>query len=107
MSLRVRSSITPIVMTLLLAGFLVLPAPADAQVPTALIREGDAIPEAGAGHVVGGLNNTATNHVGGYAVAFSSSDGGSALSHIWGTAAGGAGAIMRTEGTFGSLVQTS
>jgi hypothetical protein len=56
---------------------------------------------------VNSLNNTATNHVGGYAVNVNSSDGVTTLSHIWGNASGGAGTVIRTEGTFGSLVQTS
>ena len=91
----------------LTAAGLLIASSAQAQVATALIREGDAFPDAGAGHVVGGLNNTAVNHADGYAVSFSSSDGAATLSHIWGNAIGGPGALMRTEGTFGPLEQTS
>ncbi|MGD8439744.1 MAG: hypothetical protein PVG53_04365 [Holophagae bacterium] len=82
-------------------------APAFGQVPSALIREGDALPAAGAGQVVTSLTNTATNHVGGYAVGISTSDGGSTLSHIWGNAAGGVGALLRSEATYGTFVQES
>ncbi len=81
--------------------------PSSAQVASALIREGDALPAAGAGHVVASLANTATNHAGGFAVSLNSGDGSTTLSHIWGNAAGGAGAILRTEGTFGTFTQNS
>jgi hypothetical protein len=102
---RVRPPVFSLVV-LPLAGFLLAP-PAEAEVARALLREGDAFPEGGVSQIVGGLNNTATNHVGGYAVGFSSSGGDGTLSHIWGHALGGAGALLRTEGTFGPLVQTS
>jgi hypothetical protein len=84
-----------------------LPALALAQVPTSLLNEGDPLPSVGAGHVVTSLNNTAVNHAGGYAMNLNSSDGAATLSSIWGHASGGPGAIIRTEGTFGPLVQTS
>lgn len=93
--------------TLAAATLLLTAGNAPAEVATALLREGDAIPAAGVGHFVNSLNNTAVNHVGGYAVNINSSDGSVTLSHIWGNAAGGAGGIMRTEGTFGPLVQTA
>jgi hypothetical protein len=82
-------------------------SPVDAAVATALLREDGDLPGAPAGHFVEFLNNTAVNHAGGYAVSVNSTDGVSDLSHIWGNASGGSGSIIRTEGTFGSLVQTS
>ena len=90
-----------------LLGGVLLQGPATAQVATSLLNEGDAYPAGGAGHIVTGLNNTAVNHGNGFAVSLNSSDGTTTLSHIWGNAAGGPGANIRTEGTFGSLVQTS
>lgn len=80
---------------------------ASAETATALLREGDPLPGAGVGHFVNSLNNTAVNHVGGYAVNINSTDGSVTLSHIWGNAVGGPGAILRSEGTFGPLVQTA
>lgn len=82
-----------------------LAAPAVAQTASALLREGDLLGPAG--HSVSAVTNTAVNHVGGYALSVNTSDGAITLSHIWGNASGGPGAIIRTEGTFGSLVQTS
>ena len=84
-----------------------LPALSLAQVPSSLLNEGDPLPGAGAGQIVSSLNNTAVNNAGGYAMSLSSSDGGATLSSIWGHAAGGPGTVIRTEGTFGPLVQTS
>ena len=89
-----------------LAGALVataaLAGPAAAQTATALLVEDQPIPGAG-GATADGLNNTAVNHVGGYACSVSSSDD---VSRIWGNAAGGAGAVMRAESTIGDLEQT-
>jgi hypothetical protein len=81
--------------------------PANAQIASSLLNETDPIPGVGPGHVITGLNNTAVNHAGGYAVSLNSSDGTTTLSSVWGHAAGGPGAVIRVEGTFGSLVQTS
>jgi len=84
-----------------------LSATAGAQVATSLINEGDPLPAAGAGHTVFSINNTAVNGVGGYAATINSSGGGTTLSHVWGNAAGGAGAIIRTEAVLGIYDQTS
>jgi hypothetical protein len=94
--------VTLSVALLVLAGSAV---PIQAQVASSLLNEGDPLPDA-PGQVVSAINNTAVNHVGGYAATVNSS-GGAALSHIWGNPAGGAGAILRTETTIGPLVQTS
>ena len=84
-----------------------LPASALATIPSSLLNEGDPLPAAGAGQVVTSISNTAVNHVGGFAASINSSDGGDTISHIWGDPNGISGAIMRSEGTFGSVVQTS
>ena len=82
-------------------------ASAEAQVASALLRENGPLPGAPAGHTVASLNNTAVIHVGGYAVAVNSTNGSVTLSHVWGNAIGGPGTVMRSEGTFGTLVQTA
>lgn len=84
-----------------------LPASALATIPSSLLNEGDALPAAGPGQLVTSINNTAVNHVGGFAASVNSSDGSTAISHIWGDPNGISGSIMRSEGTFGSVVQTS
>lgn len=84
-----------------------LAVPASAEIARALLRERDPLPGAPAGQIVSALSNTAVNHVGGYAVSVNSSDGVSTLSHVWGNANAGPGTVLRTEGTFGSLVQTA
>ncbi|MBZ0269794.1 T9SS type A sorting domain-containing protein [bacterium] len=95
-----------------LAGFLssllilAFAAPSSAQFATSLLNEDDPFPDGGVGATISGLNNTAVNHAGGYAISLTST-GPATLSHVWGNAAGGPGATIRTEGTFGSLVQTS
>ncbi|MBK8915893.1 MAG: hypothetical protein IPM64_15090 [Phycisphaerales bacterium] len=75
-------------------------------VAKALIREGDAVDDL-PGHNINALNNIAVNHVGGWSVAFNSSDGATTLSSVWGSINGGPPQILQTEATFGSLVQTS
>ena len=95
------------VAVLALAGILVA-GPVCAQgVAQALLREDGALPGGPVGHTVSSLNNSAVNHVGGYAVAVNTTDGATTLSHIWGAPAGGPATLLRTEGTFGSLVQTA
>jgi hypothetical protein len=70
---------------------------AQAQVARALLRENGPLPGAPAGHTVQSLNNTAVNHVGGYAVAVNSTNGSATLSHVWVSASGGPGTVMRSE----------
>jgi hypothetical protein len=84
-------------------GAVLLVPTAEGQVATALLVEDEAIPGAG-GATADALNNTAVNHVGGYACSITSSDG---ISRVWGNPAGGPGAVMRAEGTIGDLEQTS
>lgn len=89
-----------LVSPLLLAGV------ASAQTATALLVEDGPLPGA-PGQTITSLNNPAVNHVGGYAVALNADNGGTAISHVWGNAAGGAGSVLRSEGTIGAYVQTS
>jgi hypothetical protein len=86
---------------------LVAAAPAAGAVATALLYERGPLPGAPLGHTVNSLSNTAVNQIGGYAASVNSSNGVVTLSHIWGSAAGGPGGVLRTEGTFGPLVQTA
>jgi hypothetical protein len=88
----------------LLAG---APGTAGTLVASSLLNEGDPYPAGGANHAVNAINNTAVNHADGFAATVNSTDGTTTLSHIWGHASGGPGANIRTEGTFGGLVQES
>ena len=82
--------------------------PATAQVASALLREGDAPVGAPAGAVVSSIANSAVNNVGGYSFTIVTTGSGSDLSHAWGNvSSGGSGAVLRTEGVFGSLTQTA
>lgn len=74
---------------------------------SALLREGDPLPAAGANHAVSSISGSAVNGVGGYAVSINSSDGSTTLSHVWGNQGPGPGAILFSEGTYGNYVQTS
>lgn len=74
--------------------------PAQAQVATALIKEGDAL----GGGLVNSINNPSVNYIGGFSVQVNTSDG---LSHIWGNAGGGSGALLVNEGTYGNYLQTA
>ena len=82
---------------LLLSPILALPA--RAQVATALLREGDAPAGAPAGHLVTSIGNTAANRTAGFAATIVTSDGVASLSHVFGGAGGGPGAVLRTEAT--------
>jgi len=76
-----------------------------AQVASSLLN--DEAPLGPPGDIVGSLGNPAVNHVGGYAVGLSTT-GSATLSNVWGSPDGvAAPIILRTEGTFGALVQTS
>ena len=80
---------------------------AGTYVASSLLNENDPYPAGGGDHVVGSLSNTAVNHAGGWALTLNSSGVNGTLSHIWGDPNGVAGSNLRTEGTFGPLVQTS
>jgi hypothetical protein len=96
-----RKTITLLVSASLV--FLVAAPTLLADLPTALLREGDML----AGDTITAVNNPARNHVGGYGVGISTSDGTVTRSRFWGNPAGGAGALLRTEGTIGDYEQAS
>jgi hypothetical protein len=82
---------------------------AGAQEARCLLAEGSPLPGV-PGHTVGSINNTAANQLGGWACTVNSSDGVTTLSHVWGTATGGAGAVggpLQSEATIGMYDQTS
>ena len=76
------------------------------ETASALLREDDTLPGA-PGENVDSLNNPVVNHVGGYAITVNTSGSGTTLSHIWGNAGGGPGAVIITEGIYGDFQQTS
>lgn len=67
-----------------------------AQVASALLREADPLPSH-PGHTITAISNTAANRTGGYSATINTSDGVTTLSHVWGSAMGGAPGTMRTE----------
>jgi hypothetical protein len=82
-------------------------ADAGAQVATALVREGDALPAAGAGHNITGIENSAVNGVGGWSARITTTDGVTTLSHVFGNPAGGIGALIFSEQMVGVYQQTA
>ena len=78
-----------------------------AGVASALVRQGDVLPGAPAGETVFTVDNTAVNHVGGYAVTLATTGAPSTKSYVWGNATGGAGAVLVAEGTYGIYQQDS
>lgn len=84
-------------------GFVITAPDASAQVASALLHEGD---EVIPGESISSLNNTAVNHVGGYACGMNTV-GTATISRIWGNPDGGAGALLISEDTYGPLEQTS
>jgi hypothetical protein len=83
---------------------LLAPTAASAEIASALLREDDVLFP---GETVSSLNNTAVNHVGGYACSLSSTGSGTTISRIWGEPSGGMGMLMRSEMTIGVFQQTS
>jgi uncharacterized Zn-binding protein involved in type VI secretion len=92
-----RTSHKHSIRTLILAAGLAVAAPAVAN-PVAILRQGDTIE----GNTVT-LGTVATNGSGGYAIGLTAGT----LAQFWGSATGGPGALLRTEATFGPLVQTA
>ncbi len=77
---------------------------ASAQISSALLREGDALPGDLLGTSISGIGNSAQNGVGGYS--FTVTTDGS-FSHVWGNATGGSGTVLLSEATYGNYEQTS
>ncbi|MDX2114634.1 MAG: hypothetical protein SFZ24_03300 [Planctomycetota bacterium] len=73
------------------------------QVATALVREGDTV----GGGLVTGIDTTTVNHAGGWAATLITNNAGVSISHVFGNAGFGAGSVLRSEATIGSLAQTS
>lgn len=90
-----------------IAGAMAVLPSAGAQVGRVLVRVGAELPGAGGGELVAAVNNPAVNQVGGYAFAVETSDGVNTTSRMWGNAAGGAGAVLRSEGVVAGLTQTA
>ncbi len=86
-------AVVVLVMPCLVAGA------AYSQVASSLVREGQVLP----GGAVSSIDGVATNHVGGYCVNL---DVGG-LDAMFAHPTGGPGSVVRTEGTFGPLTQTS
>ncbi|MEX1024035.1 MAG: hypothetical protein WD226_03065 [Planctomycetota bacterium] len=84
---------------------LALATAADAQVASAILREGDTVPGFPT-HTITSLGNTASNAGGLSACGLNASDGSTTFAHIW-VGLGATGAIARTESTIGNLQQLS
>jgi len=80
---------------------------AAAQLPTALVVEGQSLPGAPPGHVISSISNSGVNHSGGYAFTLNSLFETATISQVWGSADGGPGGIIMSEDSFGVYDQTS
>lgn len=80
---------------------------AHAQVATAIVREGAGIPNGPVGETITSISTVMANNANGYAVRFDSTGSGTTLSHIWGAATGGPGAVLRTESALAGYTQTA
>lgn len=78
-----------------------------AQIASCLAREGDPLAGAPLGETISSISNTAVNQLGGYAATINTTDGTDTFSNVWGSATGGPGGLLQTEGTIGTLQQTS
>ncbi len=74
---------------------------------TVLLREDDPAPGGAPGFTISSIGNTAVNQTGGYACTLNVGDGTTSISQVWGDLSGGVGALIREEGVFGTLTQTS
>ncbi len=89
------------------AASLLVAQSAHAQVASAIIREGIAIPGGPPGETITSVQTVMANNAGGYAVRIDSTGSGTTLSHVWGSAGGGPGAVLRTEGAFSGYTQSA
>lgn len=74
---------------------------------TVLLREDDPAPGGAPGATISSIGNTAINQSGGFACSLNVEDGTNTISQVWGNLSGGSGALIREEGVFGTLTQTS
>jgi len=90
----------------LLASISAVPlvSPVKAQTASALLREDDTLPGQG---TVSAIVQPTVNHAGGYSVTTNSNDAGSIISHVWGNAGGGPGAVIISEGDYAGYEQVS
>ncbi len=96
----------------LVLGLFVLPgvAVSQAQIASALIREGDTLPGDASGFLISDINPYSTqNGVGGFVYNVETFDaaGTGSIFHLWGNATGGVGTVLRTQSTLGDFEQTS
>ncbi len=87
-------------------GLMTAATVAQAQIASALLQEDSPLPGMPTENI-DSLSNTAVNNAGGFAITTNTSGSGTTLSHIWGSATAGAGAILRTESTIGDFTQGS
>lgn len=86
----------------------VLTSYASAQVPSALLRQGDSVPVGSVTQPVVSFGGTDVNAVGGYAVVITTEGPfPPAVSHVWGSATGGAGAVLRSESIVAGFEQVA
>ena len=95
-----------VVAAIAIFGLMTATTVAHAQIASALLQEDSPLPGMPTENI-DSLSNTAVNNAGGFAVTTNTSGSGTTLSHIWGSATPGAGAILRTEGTIGDFTQGS
>ena len=79
---------------------------ADAQVASALLREGDPLPGGPPGSVVSSMGTTTVDHSGGFAITLIALENGEVISHVWGSTAGETPRPLATESRYGELEQT-
>ena len=97
----------PLLLILALGLVVAVAGTAGAQPATVLIQEGLPLPGGDPGQPISSISTSATNHSGGYAFTVVTSNAGTSISNVWGSLTGGAGALIRSEGTFGIYQQTS
>lgn len=87
------------------AALLAAAPAAAAQLPTAVIRQGDTL--AGQPGTVGGISGTAVGFPNAWAVTLNTSDGVTTVSHVFGSYSGGVGTVLRSEGVVAGQTQTA
>ncbi|MEM1452184.1 MAG: hypothetical protein AAF957_17570 [Planctomycetota bacterium] len=90
---------------LLPAALVLLTAAASAQVPTALLREGDLVSVGGQGQTVQQIRQTAASACAGFACSVRSSGPLGTVDLVWGNLTGGVPRVLRAESTTAGLQQ--